>query len=127
MIDKKILLKAQQGELDAVVMYQMLEKRYNEPKVKETFKLLALEEGKHASVFHNLTGETLKPNDSQGKMLVTISKVIPKKILFRLIAVGEYNAVKTYQPVVDEIPEVKEVQADEKRHGDIMKELSKKI
>lgn len=123
MIDKKILLKAQQGELDAVVMYQMLAERYNEPKIKETFKLLALEEGKHAAAFHNLTGETLKPSDSQGKMLVVLSKVMPKKILFKLIAIGEYSAVKTYQPVVNEIPEVKSVQADEKRHGDIMKSL----
>lgn len=123
MIDKKILLKAQQGELNAVVMYQMLAERYNEPKIKETFKLLALEEGKHAAIFHNLTGETLKPSDSQGKMLVAISKILPRKILFKLIAIGEYSAVKTYKPVVNEIPEIKSVQADEKRHGDIMKSL----
>lgn len=125
MTDRKTLLKAQQGELDAVVMYQLLADRYDDEQIKSTFRQLSAEEGKHAAVFYKLTGKMLKPNYKQGKMLVALSKIMPKKILFNLIAVGEYNAVKTYEPVVNDYPEVKAVQIDEGRHGDIMKSLAK--
>lgn len=127
MTDRQTLLKAQQGELDAVVMYQMLADRYDNEQIKSTFKQLSAEEGKHAAVFYKLTNETLKPNDKQGKMLVALSKIIPKKILFNLIAIGEYSAVKTYAPVVNDYPEVKSVQTDEGRHGDMMKALAKRV
>ena len=53
--DMKILLKAQQGELDAVLMYNALAQVAKIQKDKDTFRQLAKEEGHHASVFHKLT------------------------------------------------------------------------
>lgn len=127
MTDRQTLLKAQQGELDAVLMYQMLADRYDSEQIKSTLKQLSAEEGKHASIFHKLTNEALKPNDRQGKLLVALSKIMPKKILFRLISIGEYRAAKIYTPVVSDYPEVKSVQADESRHADLMKSLAKNL
>ena len=49
---KKALLYAQQGELDAVAMYNALAKKAKDPKDAATFKQLASEEGRHAAVFH---------------------------------------------------------------------------
>ena len=53
--DMKVLLKAQQGELDAVLMYKALAKKVKRTKDAETFNRLAQEEGHHAAVFKNLT------------------------------------------------------------------------
>ena len=62
---RKECLYAQQGELDAVLMYQELAKVVKDPKDAETFKQLAAEEGRHASVFHELTQEVLKPKKTK--------------------------------------------------------------
>ena len=49
------LLSSQQGELDAVLMYQRLAKVVKTDKEREAFLQLAKEEGRHASVFHGYT------------------------------------------------------------------------
>ena len=46
--DLKTLRKAQQGELDAVLMYQALADTVRDTNDAETFKRLAAEEGHHA-------------------------------------------------------------------------------
>ena len=58
--EMKILLHSQQGEMDAVLMYQALAKKVKDPTDAETFKRLAAEEGRHASVFKGYTNQVLK-------------------------------------------------------------------
>ena len=48
----KELMRSQQGELNAVLMYQRLAKVVKSDKERDTFLQLAKEEGRHASVFH---------------------------------------------------------------------------
>ena len=121
--ERKKLLKAQQGELDAVLMYNALAEKVKDERDKETFKKLAAEEGGHAAVFFKLTKQTLKPKKTKAIFLPILYKVLGKKRLYPLIAKGEYDAEKNYAPVVERFPETKSVQADEKRHGDTVKGL----
>lgn len=124
--EKKTLLSAQQGELDGVKMYLSLAKVVKEPRDAKTFRQLAAKEGHHAAVFRKLTGQTLKPRKLKGTMLSVAYRILGKKRLYPLIAQGEYAAEKTYAPVVERFPEVKSVQADEKRHGDTVMALLRK-
>ena len=123
--DMKILLKSQQGELDVVLMYRALSDVVNDPVDKETFKKLAFEEGHHASIFHKLTKENLKPKKTKAIFIPLLYKIIGKKKLYKLIANGEYNAANTYAPVAEKFPEIESVKNDEKRHGDIVSSLLK--
>ncbi len=66
--DMEILLKSQQGELDAVLMYEALAKVVKDRRDSDTFKQLASEEGHHASVFRNLTKQTLKPKKDKSHL-----------------------------------------------------------
>ena len=59
--DMKILLKSQQGELNAVLMYQALANVVKDKNDADTFRKLAAEEGHHAAVFHELTQKSFKP------------------------------------------------------------------
>ena len=120
---KKALLYAQQGELDAVLMYRSLAKVAKKQQDREAFLRLASEEGRHAAVFYGLTGETLKPKSAQAKALVILYKLLGRKRLYPHIAKGEYAAVKKYEALISAFPEVKSVQADEKRHGDEVRAL----
>ena len=121
--DRKVLLKAQQGELDAVLMHKDLADAVKRPKDARTFRQLAAEEGHHAAVFRKLTGQTLKPKKTMAIALPLLYKLLGRKRLYPLIAKGEYAAVKTYKPVAKKFPEVKSVKADERRHGDTVMQL----
>lgn len=121
--DKKILLKSQQGELDAVLMYQALAEVVKDTKDADTFRKLAAEEGHHAAVFHGLTNENLKPKKTLAILMPFLYKIIGKKRLYPLIAKGEYAAAENYAPVVEKFPVIESVRKDETRHGDTVASL----
>ena len=121
--DMKILLRSQQGELDAVLMYNALADRVKDEKDAEVFRTLAAEEGRHAAVFKALTGRTLKPKKTLATVVPVLYQVLGKKRLYPIIAKFEYGAVNTYQPVAEKYPEIEAVKNDEHRHGDMVKGL----
>lgn len=121
--DLKTLLKAQQGELDAVLMYNALAKAVKNKNDAETFRRLAAEEGRHAAVFKNLTHQTLQPKKTLATLLPILYKIIGRKRLYPIIAKFEYGAADTYAPVAERFPEVQSVKDDETRHGDTVRAL----
>lgn len=121
--DRNMLLKAQQGELDALLMYKALADTVREQKDAETFRLLAAEEGHHAAVFKALTKQTLKPKKTMATVLPLLYRCIGKKRLYPLIAKGEYRAVNTYKPVAKKFSEIESVKQDEQRHADTVMAL----
>ena len=123
--DMKVLLKAQQGELDAVLMYNALADVVKDEKDAAAFRQLASEEGHHASVFKNLTNQVLKPKKTLATVVPLLYKVIGKKKLYPIIAKGEYGAVDSYAPVAEKFHEVESVKNDEHRHGTIVTDLLK--
>ncbi len=122
---QKELLKAQQGELDAVLMYQKLAAKMKDESIKSVMLQLAADEGRHAAVFHSLTQKTLQPKSLQANAIALLRYLVGWKALFKLMAGGEYRAEKKYIAVVKDFPEVKTVQDDEHRHGDILLSLRK--
>lgn len=121
----KALLKAQQGELDAVSMYQALSRKAKDTHDAETFLQLAAEEGRHAGVFHAYTGKVMRPKPTKAILLPLLYSLIGREKLYPIIANGEYKAVKKYEALIEEFDEVRSVQADEQRHGDIVLALLK--
>ena len=121
--ERKVLLKAQQGELDAVKMYNALAKTVSEEKDAEIFRQLAAEEGRHAAVFKAMTGEVLKPKSTKAILLPSLYRVIGRKKLYPMIAKGEYDAEKKYISVAAHFAEVESVKNDEHRHGDMVMAL----
>ena len=112
------LLKSQQGELDAVKMYNALARVVKDSRDAETFRQLAAEEGRHAAVFKAMTNEVLKPKSTKAVVIPLLYRVIGKKKLYPIIAQKEYDAVKKYESVAARFPEVESVKNDEQRHGD---------
>ena len=112
------LLKSQQGELDAVKMYNALARVVKDSRDAETFRQLAAEEGRHAAVFKAMTNEVLRPKSTKAVVIPLLYRVIGKKKLYPIIAQKEYDAVKKYESVAARFPEVESVKNDEQRHGD---------
>ncbi|UKK49973.1 rubrerythrin [Prevotella sp. E13-17] len=119
----KELLRSQQGELDAVLMYQRLAKLAKTSKERDAFVQLAKEEGRHASVFHAYTKVALKPKKTMSRLIVILYYLMGKKRLYRMMADGEYKAAVGYEHLIAEYPEVESVKNDEHRHGNILSGL----
>ena len=119
----KELLRSQQGELNAVLMYQRLAKVVKTDKEPETFLQLSKEEGRHASVFHAYTKQALKPKTTMAVIMPFLYRLLGKKRLYKMIAKGEYDAAIGYEHLITDFPEVESVKNDEKRHGDIVSGL----
>lgn len=122
---RKELLRSQQGELDAVLMYQRLAKVVKTEKERDAFLQLAKEEGRHASVFHAYTKEVLKPRKTMARIIPLLYHLIGRKRLYRIVAKGEYDAAVGYEHLIADFPEVESVRNDEKHHGDIVSSLLK--
>lgn len=121
--EKKELLKAQQGELDAVLMYQKLADACADPLDRETFKEIAMDEGKHASLLRKITGKNLKPRKGQAVLVSSLYRMLGRRKLYPKIVQGEYDAGKSYEPLIRQYPQIESIAEDEQRHGERIKGL----
>lgn len=119
------LLFAQQGELDAVLMYNKLAEKVKDARDAAAFKQLAAEEGRHASVFHAYTKKVLQPKKTKAVFVPLMYSIVGRKVLYPIIAKEEYAAAEKYKKNVGLFPDVESVMNDETRHGDIVSGLLK--
>lgn len=122
---KKILLAAQQGEVDAVLMYEKLAEVVKDEDDKKAFIRLASDEARHAEVFFRYTGKTLKANPTKAIVIPNLYRTIGREKLYPIIAKGEYDAADKYKNIVADFPEVETVMNDETHHGDAVMGLLK--
>ena len=117
------LVAAQQGEEDAVYMYEQLAKVVRDEADREAFLRLAGDEKRHSDVFKKYTCMDVKANPTKGIFVPLMYRVIGKKKVYPIIAQGEYDAAEKYKHIIDDFPEVVEVMNDEVHHGDAVKGL----
>lgn len=120
-----VLLKSQQGEEDAVLMYRRLAEKVTDENDRKAFLRLADDEARHAAVFYRYTGKTLKPKKAKAVMIPLMYKTLGREKVYPVIARGEYSAADKYKNIVGEFPEVETVMNDETHHGDAVMGLLK--
>ncbi len=123
---RQILIKAQQGEVNAALMYQRLADLVRDRKIAEQLRLIGREEGKHGSIFYRLTNEKLQVGDREAKAITMIYRIIGAKLTFKFLAAQEMSAAKRYAEVMDDFHEMVQIRLDEENHSGILEELSKK-
>jgi rubrerythrin len=121
--ERKQLIKSQQGELDAVILYRMLAEKMKDSKNKEIFLKIAADEGKHAGILRKYTGENLKPKNFKATLVNCIYKVFGLKFTLKILSEGEFKAAKEYFKLVERFPNIKEILNDEETHGNLMKNI----
>lgn len=124
--DMKTLVKAQRGEMDAVLMYKRLAKKVKDAGDREAFVRLAGDEKRHADVFHEYTKGRVLPNPAKAIFIPLMYRLVGRKKLYPLIAKAEYKAADKYKHIIDRYPEVEQVMNDEVFHGDAVLGLLEK-
>ncbi len=122
--DLQALIKSQQGELDAVLMYQRIADKIDNQEIKDKILQTAKDECRHGAVFHVLTGVSLKPRKTKAILVPCLMSIIGKRRIFKLIAGQEYAAEFKYEEIIIKYPSVVDVQKDEHMHGDRMMDIS---
>lgn len=120
---KIMLLKAQQGELDAVKLYQRLAEIVKHEKGKNLFLEVAADEGKHAKLLKSYTNIALKPKGIKASVVVLLYKLIGHNFVMGLLQKGELKSINVYQGLVDDFPKIQEIIDDEARHAEIARAL----
>ncbi len=123
--EREQLLKSQQGELDAVLLYRKLAELAKEPKDKETLLKIAADEGRHAAILGRYTGENLKQKNTIALIITSLRKVIGSNLTLRLLAKAEFSAVGKYSSLVDKFPDIQEIMNDEEMHGKLLSNMIK--
>lgn len=121
----KMLLKTQQGELDAVKLYKQLAEIVKHEKGKKLFLEIAADEGRHAAILKSYTKITLKPKGIKATVVVLLYKLIGHNFVMGLLQKGELKSIGVYRGLVVEFPKIQEIIDDEARHAEIAKSLLK--
>lgn len=114
---KKALKVAQQGEVDAVLMYEKLAEVVKDEKDREAFLRLAKDEARHADVFYKYTGQTVKANPAKSIFVPAMYRALGREKVYPIIAKGEYEAADKYKKIIADFPEAETVLNDEVIHG----------
>lgn len=124
---RKQLRKAQQGELDAVLLYKKLSELVKDEEYKVKFKEVAADEGKHASILKAYTKETLMPKSLKANVIAMVYRVFGAKFTMNILAKGELDSIESYSPLVKDFPNIQLIMDDEKKHADIAASYRKKL
>jgi len=129
MITKQDLLKAQQGEINAVVIYQKIADRVakNHPEIHQKLLALGSDEGRHAHMLGKLTGEVCRPKSTLANVVLCLSYLIGKKRTLLLMAKTERQALETYKPFVAQYPELEPMRLDEGRHCETLEGIVREL
>ena len=119
---KTQLIKSQQGELDAVILYRKLANIIKNEEYKEKFSKVAADEGKHASILKEYTNEILKPKSLKANIVAMIYRVLGAKYTMDILTTRELNSVGPYSKLVKDFPRIQEIIDDELRHAKIAEE-----
>ncbi|GKX68600.1 ferritin family protein [Inconstantimicrobium mannanitabidum] len=121
--EKIKLIKSQQGELDAVILYKKLSAVIKETEYKEIFLKIAADEGKHAGILRSYTQENLKPKGGKAAFIIIMYKVLGLKFTLRILSKGEIKAANEYAFLVNKFHKINEIMKDEQRHGELMRNM----
>lgn len=120
---KDIFSTHQQDELNSAVLYEQIAKSTKSDKERETLLEIAKDEQKHAAAFEKYSGRKLKPNYLRIRLFLLVRRLLGYTFLIKLLEYGESRGIHSYQSEIDQIPEVRQILADEEKHEKILMNL----
>lgn len=116
--EKKALVKAQQRKMDDMALYTNLVLQVKSKTQKDLLRLIADEEGKHASILKTYTGEVLKPKAFRSVATLLLIKVLGLSRVAKMLSKDELKSAKSFEPFLEKFKKVKEIISDDKKHAD---------
>ena len=113
----------QQDELNSAVLYKQIAQSTKSDKERETLLSIAKDEQKHADTFEKYSHRSLKPNSFRIRLYLFVRYLLGYTFIIKLLEYGESRGIHSYQSEIDQIPEVRQILADEEKHEKILMNL----
>lgn len=115
-MQNNIFLIHQQQELNSSVLYEKIAMRTKNDKERETLLAIAKDERRHAETFEKYSSRRLKPNLLWVRLALLARCMFGYTFLIKLLERGEEKGIGFYRSEIDQIPELKQILADEEKH-----------
>lgn len=112
----KIIIGMQRNEITESLIYENIAKSVRDEQNSTILQKISTEEKKHYYVLEAITGVTVKPNKFLVFKFTLLAKLFGYTFVVKLMEKGEGTASSLYDKISDEVPEAKEIAADEERH-----------
>lgn len=123
---KQELLKAQESEMETVVIYKYLAERAKDPEMKNTFLKMASDEGKHAGILRKYSGKTVERKDKPAFRFRLMTRIFGLKMVIRMMLTSEQKNAEAYAPVAKANPVMRDILNDERRHCKLLQQMLEK-
>lgn len=123
---KQELLKAQESEMETVVIYKYLAERAKDPEMKNAFLKMASDEGKHAGILRKYSGKTVTRKEKPALRFRIMTRVFGLKMVIRMMLTSEQKNAEAYAPVAKANPIMRDILNDERRHCKILQQMLEK-
>jgi VIT1/CCC1 family predicted Fe2+/Mn2+ transporter len=120
---KRQLLILQQEEINGHFTYARLAKVVKDANNSDVIKRISADEMKHYQLWKTYTQEDVNPNQFKIRFFFWVSKLFGLTFGIRLMELGEEKVQKVYSRLIQDIPEIAAVLADEERHEDELMEM----
>lgn len=119
----EMILKLQQGELDAVLVYKKLAELANSEDEKKVLLSIAADEGRHASIIKEYSNEVLRPSSKSAEEIEAAYKNLGREKVLEMLIGAELNGGPVYEKLGESFPKFKDIAKDEIKHGNLLKGL----
>lgn len=123
---KQELLKAQESEMETVVIYKYLAERAKDPEMKATFLKMASDEGKHAGILRKYSGKTVERKEKPALRFRIMTRIFGLKMVIRMMLTSEQKNAEAYAPVAKANPVMRDILKDERRHCQLLEQMLEK-
>ena len=110
------LLPLQKEEINGYHTYRRLAEEVKDPKNSQILMRIASEELKHYNIWKRYTNQDIAPNKFKIMFFFWVSKLFGLTFGIKLMELGEESTQKAYKDLIDDIPEVAKMLADEEQH-----------
>ena len=113
---EKEFLDQQQAEITEHLVYKKLAAVCKEAHNRQTLEKISDDELKHYNIWKNVTGVSLKPQIWKANYYVWLARIFGLSFALKLMERGEEDAQYFYEKAAEKVPEVAQIQQEEKEH-----------
>jgi len=113
---KNFLLNAQRNEETESIIYKKVAAFVKDEKNNNILLQISGEEKKHAGIWEKITGVKVQPHKGKIFWYTLLAKILGYTFTLKLMENGETNAGPAYEKISSEVPEAKQIAADENKH-----------
>ena len=115
-VSEKLMLAFQKDEATSSLIYAHFAKRVKDKKEAEILTKIAQDESHHAHVWKQYTKKDVHPNMFKVFWYRFLIYLLGYTFVIKLLETHEYDGIAALSKLEKEIPEVKKIIADEKKH-----------